>query len=34
VPVIVTGKPKIYTSRRQILREIDLWQTRFRMDWS
>jgi len=31
--VLVTGKPKISTSRRQVLSDIDLRQTRFRMDW-
>jgi len=30
----VTGKPKIPTSRRQVLPVIDLRQTRFRMDWT
>jgi len=33
LPVIVTGKPKISTSRRQVLPDIDLRQTRFRIDW-
>jgi len=33
VPVIVTGKLKISTSRRQVLSDIDLRQTRFCMDW-
>jgi len=32
MPVIVTGKPKISTNRRQVLPDIDLRQTRFRMD--
>jgi len=32
VPVIVTGKLKISTSRRQVLSDIDLRQTMFRMD--
>jgi len=31
--VIVTGKPKISISHRQVLPDIDLWQTRFRKDW-
>jgi len=34
LPVIVTGKPKISTSRRQVLPDIDLGQTRFRINWS
>jgi len=32
VPVIVTAKPKISTSLKQVLSDIDLWQTRFHMD--
>jgi len=32
LPVIVTGKPKISTSRRQVLPDIDLRQTRFHID--
>jgi len=32
VSVIVTGKLKISTSRRHVLSDIDLRQTRFRMD--
>ena len=31
LPVIVTGKPIISTSRRQVLPDIDLRQTGFRM---
>ena len=32
LPVIVTGKPKISTGRRQVLPDIDLRQMRFRID--
>jgi len=33
MPVLVTGKPKFSISSRQVLSDIDLRQTRFRMDW-
>ena len=29
----MTGKPKISTSRRQVMPDINLWPTRFRIDW-
>jgi len=29
----VTGKPKISTCHKQVLPDIDLWPTRFHIDW-